>query len=253
MKRVVAALLVLLSLPLFGIARPFLLSALKLHWGQPFYAPSREAYGEYGMIWVGLALLVLVPSALVLLKKKAPGSWLVLPLLVFLLAAVALPSNTPPGSRGRMAVRALEQRVERASESLKVWAGERQQFPGDDRELQSAIEPGTSTRWESTYTQYERGGQPVPYRFVLVANSQGPHRPQQAGDQPAIVYCAVSPDRQRFWLTATALPDDVSSEVMMLEREGQLVVIIGKVPPKPPEPISAAPEKKPGKNDSRAK
>ncbi|MGH9650168.1 MAG: hypothetical protein ACRD3A_05745 [Terriglobales bacterium] len=249
MKRVVAALFILFSLPVFKFGADFLWSALKLHSGQPFYAPSRDAYAEYGLIWVGISLLILAPSATVLLKKDSKGSWLVLPLLVLLLVAVALPSNLPPGYRGRLAGRAVERRMERAGESLKSWAGEHRQFPEDENQLRTALEPREPGDEESqTNSRYQRGGQPLAYQFVFVGNAQGPHRPQPPGGQPAIVYCAMSPDRQKFWITATALPDDVSSNVVMLERDSQLVVISGEVLPKTPEPVAApAPGKKAGK------
>jgi hypothetical protein len=204
-----------------------------------------------------MALLVLVPSAIVLLKKDSKGSWLVLPLLVLLLVAVALPSNLPPGFRAVMAGRAEQRRMEGAGESLKSWSSERRQLPADDQELGSAIAVETQALIDGgseKNSRFGRGDQPVPYRFVLVAGAQSPHRAQPAGDQPAIVYCAISPDRQKFWLTATALPGDVSSEVVMLGRDGELVVINGEVPAKSPEPApTAEPEKKSKKGAPTAK
>lgn len=258
MRQVLAVLFGLLSLPLFMFGGKFLVSAVKLHLGQPFCASSSPGdFSAYGAIWVGMSLLVVAPSALVLLKKSVPSYWLVLPLLVLLLAAVAIPSNMPPGYRGTIAGRAVERRMQSAATQLEKWGSEPGQLPGDESQLRSALEPKERAEEETpppTNSRYQRGGQPVLYRFVLVPNAQGPRRLQPAGDQPAIIYCAISSDRKRFWLTATALPGDVSSEVVMLERDGELVVTGGEVPAKPPAPVpAAAPEKKPKKTAPTAK
>ncbi len=253
MKQAVAILFLLFSLPIFHFGWGFLWSAVKLRSGQPFYAVSPEGYTARGAFWVGLALVALVPSAVVLLKKGAKGSWLVLPLLVLLLAAIAVPSNIPPGYRGHMAGGAVRGRMQDAATQLEEWGSEHGQLPGDESELRIALGPKKPAEEEASATNsmFGRGGQPVPYRFLLVPNAKAPHRAEPAGDQPAMVYCAISPDRQRFWLTATALPDDVSSEVVMLETFDELVAISGAVPAKPREP--AAPEKKPAKKARTAK
>lgn len=253
MKQVIAVLFVLLSLPVFKFGWGFLWSAVKLRSGQPFYVASPDDYIAYGAFWVGLALAVLVPSAVVLLKKGAKGSWLVLPLLSLLVAAVALPSNIPPGFRGHAAGRGVERRMERAATQLEKWGGEHRQLPADESELTGALEP-KDTAEEQTQdpnSRFLRGGRPVAFRFVLVPNAPGPHRAQPPGEQPAMIYCAISPDRQKFWLTATALPGDVSSEVVMLVRYGELVAISGAVPA--PEPVPAAPETKPKEKAPAAK
>lgn len=251
MKQAVGALFMVLSLPLFMFGGPFLVSALRLHWGQPFCASSPEDYAVYGAIWVGMALLVLVPSALVLLKKNVPGTWLVVPLLVLLLSAVAIPSNIPPGYRGTMAGRAVERRMQSAAAQLQQWGSAHGQLPEDEGQLRGALEPKAAAEEEATpsNSRYQRADQPVPYRFLLVPKAQGPRRPQPPLEQPAIVYCAISADRKKFWLTATALPGDVSSEVVVLERDGEFVVISGEIPPQSagPAPV-AAPEKKPQKS-----
>jgi len=256
MRHVLAALFSLLSLPLFLFGGKFLVSALKLRSGQPFYTSSSpEDFLAYGAIWVGIALLALVPSVLVLLKKSAPSGLLVLPLLVLVLSAIAIPSNMPPGYRGTMAGRAVERRMKLVATALEQWGGEHGQLPGDDGQLRDALKTNEPPDEDSaTNSRYHRGGQPVPYRFILASNALAPHRLQPAGDQPAIVYCAISSDRKRFWLTATALPGDVSSQVVMLGRDGELVVINGEVPAKPSEPAAtAAPEKKSKKGAPPAK
>lgn len=255
MKQVIAVLFVLLSLPVFKFGWGFLWSAVKLRSGQPFYVASPDDYIAYGAFWVGLALAVLVPAALVLLKKGAKGSWLVLPLLFLLVAAVALPSNIPPGFRATLAGRNVQRRMETAASHLEKWGGEHRQLPADESELRGALEPKDTAEEETQdpNSRFLRGGQPVAFRFVLVPNARAPHRAQPAGEQPAIVYCAISPDRQKFWLTATALPDDVSSEVVMLERDGALVSNSGEVPAKSPEPVPEAAEKNPKKKAPAAK
>jgi hypothetical protein len=243
MKQAIAILFLLFSVPVLRFGWGFVWSAVKLRSGQPFYAGAVGDYTTYGAVWTGMGLLILLTSAAVLLRKDSKGGWLVLPLLLLLLVAVALPSIIPPGFRGQLAGQNVQWRMETAARQLEEWGREHRQLPADEGELRGALAPKETAAEKAPdpNSRFLRGGQPVAYRFVLVPNARAPHRPQPAGDQPAMVYCAISPDRQRFWLTATALPDDVSSEVTMLEHDGELVLLTGTVPA--PEPAPAAPEK----------
>lgn len=248
-KRIVAGLVGLFSLPVLMFGFQFLSRGVQAHQGQSFYAAGVEGYIEGGLIWMAIALLILLPALRVVLKRDASVAWLALSFLVLILAAMAIPSNTPVGWRVRMAREATERRMESAGTQLAQWAGERQQLPANDAELQSAMKlPDLSPAGTlPTESRYRRAGLPIPYRFVLAANAGGPNRPQPAGDQPAVLYVAVSADRQKYWITATALPDDASREVVMLERDGQLLVTSGEVPPKPPEAAPAPGKKAPRK------
>jgi hypothetical protein len=68
-------------------------------------------------------------------------------------------------------------------------------------------------------SRYARGGQRLPYRFVFVPGAKGPHQSAPPGDRPGILYCAVSEDGQRLWVTATGLDRAVGGSVVWLEFE----------------------------------
>ena len=84
---------------------------------------------------------------------------------------------------------------------------------------------------------YYRNGALVPVRLVYVGGATGPvlAEPPDA-PMPAAIYCAVSPNRENFWITAAMLDREVGGHSRWLrgmrsttDRSAQPLVIHGSV------------------------
>lgn len=193
-------------------------------------------YVESDYLSQGLALaipgvLTLAVSLYVLLRRNADGKWLVIPLALLLLLAVAIPGFVrSPNSDARWDVR---NRAQSVASALVGWSRDSGRFPATEAEFQEAMK-GVYRAEVARPSRYARAGQRLPFRFVFVPGAKGPHQPAPPGDQPGILYCAVSEDGQRLWLTATGLDQPVGGLVVLVEFEPEMRWLEEKLPaPKP--------------------
>lgn len=191
--------------------------------------------------FIGLGLFFGIPGGLslavclyVLFRRNAHGAWLLIPLGLLMLLAVAIPSTLHnPMSEARSNVVNRARAVQLA---LTMWGAEHGVFPATEDEFRSALgqRADSTGAAEDSPSHYARAGRRVPYRIVYVGGVRGPHLPAPPGDQPGIIYCAVSQDLRHAWLTATELDQAVGGSVTLLEFEPGLRWWEEKLPePKP--------------------
>jgi hypothetical protein len=168
-------------------------------------------------LWLGIpGALALVVSLYVLIRRNAHGSWLAIPMVLLLMLAIAIPGfvRFPASEAGHD----VHRRAQSVAGALVGWSGASGRFPATEAEFQEAMKR-VDREEAARPSRYARAGQRIPLRFVFVPGAKGPHQPTPPGDQPAILYCAVSEDGRRLWLTATGLDQNVGGAVVLLEFE----------------------------------
>ncbi|MCI0404011.1 MAG: hypothetical protein L0212_10880 [Acidobacteria bacterium] len=214
--KIVAAILVALpSLAFLLIGGGVLMNWIRLRSGVAFYVDGNYLRSALFFILPGLAAFGI--ATYVLVRRQAHAAWLLVPLLIVALSLPNLLGEVPSALHAQRQPRAY---ARTASVALAAWAQKQRRFPANQSELEAVLTQhlGPDGRRESVYA---RGGQRVPYRFVYVGNSAGPHLPQPAGDTPAIIYCAVSADLKHLWVTVTVLDTNVSEKVDFLRESGR--------------------------------
>ena len=129
------------------------------------------------------------------------------------------------------------QRVRVVSIAMTAWGDQHGAFPATEEELQAALKQYArlASVIEESPSLFARKGQRIPYRTVLVPAAKGPHQPTPPGDQPGIVYCAVSSDLRRAWFTATVLDELVGGAIVFMEFEPGLRWLEEKLPEPAPK------------------
>lgn len=202
---------------------------LQLQFGEPYY--GNRNYLETGLPVMLLGVGILALTGYITVRRKISPAWLFAPLVLSILAAIAIPSVIPRSHQG--AVRAAL--TIRLTMALIEWGKEHRRFPQNQNELELAAEYWEGIkRGEKIFSPYSRRGQRVPYRFVYVGEASGPYLPPVLPQEPGVVYYGVSSDAKKFWLTATVLEEEVSTSVVLLPDErGQLHVFEGSLEPRP--------------------
>jgi hypothetical protein len=221
----------LFSLPVVYLGLQFLWDGLRIRFGDPFYVA--HDYLARGVVWVAWGLLILALGSVAFLRRKGAVPALILGILLLLGAAIAIPSTLMPGHLARTGQQDVQSMMLRVSVTLSAWARQSGRFPASQDELDEFVRAPAEKEGD-LITRYARDGRRVPFRLVYVADAAGPHLPSPAGDQPGIIYCAVSSDRQQFWLTGTALGEAVGGEVVILPSFEQAGPWIEKGRPEPP-------------------
>jgi hypothetical protein len=201
------------SLPVVYLGLQFLWADLRIRLGLPFYVV--HGYLAGGAVWLVWGLLILGLGVTAILRRKGSILALILGIMLLIGAAIAIPSTLLPGYLGRAGQRDVQATMQRISVSQSAWARKTGRFPATQAELDQSLRSAAEQEGELV-TRYARDGQRLPYRLIYIAGATGPHLPSPAGDQPGIIYCAVSSDQNRFWITGTALREAVGREVVLL-------------------------------------
>jgi hypothetical protein len=80
---------------------------------------------------------------------------------------------------------------------LETWGREHGKFPLTEDELHITLGSATMP------SPYRQGGNTLNYQFELVPNQSAPY--QTTPKRPGIIYYAVDPNGQQFWLTLSGL------------------------------------------------
>lgn len=108
---------------------------------------------------------------------------------------------------------------------LIAWQKDHGRYPASAEELRAAV---AQLELESPLV---KGGQTIPYRLVYVGGARGPAFPQLSPAELAVLYCAISPDMQTFWLTITVPKELVGRSVTWLRgRDGSRVFTKDSLP-----------------------
>jgi hypothetical protein len=106
---------------------------------------------------------------------------------------------------------------------FRVWYESHHTFPNDEADFLDALRNGQAA-WHyrvnvpSQDSDYAKDGIRLPYRIVVMNGASGPQL-ENLSERPGVIYYCVSADQQQFWLTMTALDEDIS-RVATLKRAG---------------------------------
>ena len=165
----------------------------------------RCVYLEYPYLAIGIAFVALGIVALlcVLYGTRRRGYWgvlLLVPVIMGLWAMIVIPNILPSDGE------ALGH-LSHAASALDFFSNLHTRYPADDNDLKEAF-----TSLPKERSLYRENGRELPFRIVLVANATGPFL-GSAGNDPGVMFYAVSSDRQEAWLTATELGYPVGNHV----------------------------------------
>ncbi len=211
-----------LCLLLLVFAARLLFIELQLHLGHPFYVDLQ--YLSKGMFLFTPGFIGILIVWLVVRSARTSVLWLIVPLGIGFMGLQVPPSNYEfsAASVGRSAVATQMSEVGR---TLLEWGRKNGHFPASESQFLHMVQ-----QLKQQPSLYAREGQRLPYRMIYIPNAAGPHLPQPPGPEPTMIYCAVSPNLQQFWLTATVLDEVVSTLVSMLkESNGSVQVLHGNL------------------------
>jgi hypothetical protein len=163
-------------------------------------------YLDYPYLLVGTAFMTLGTLALLCAKYGAfrRRFWrllLIFPVFAGLWTLVVVPNIVPYDSWTLSYVFDVRRELEALEQGGR--------FPDDGSRLIAAA--------QRLRSPYYRDGRQLPYRVVTIANSSGPFL-TSPGNDPGVIYYAVSPDHQQAWLTATELrfPNSIGGHVQFV-------------------------------------
>lgn len=228
-RRIVGGLVVLFSLPLLWVAFGFFRLKVETWFGHPYYLGYDHF--ERGCFWLLIGLAVLLPGIYCAVSRRASAWWLGLGFGAALFGAVALPSNVLPTMLMPRAEDSLTAKARSLANALDRPGLNQGHLPANEKELSDIAAKMEAPN--GFMGPYYRDGAPVPVHLVYVGGATGPvlADPPNA-PAPAAIYCAVSADRTRFWITATMLDREVGGHARWLkDRSGseQTMVISGSV------------------------
>jgi hypothetical protein len=206
-----------LSFPVTMVGAQILWLGLRTRVGHPFYV--QHGYLEHGFIWVGWGILILFFGILPVLRcKSSVSSWFLAAILLFA-AAVAIPSNVRPEDTARSAESGVRFALSRTTTALAAQSVNAGRLPANQTESDHIVSESGMVEAERV-TRYRRDGQPLSLRWAFVGGSAGPRLALGPGTDPGIIYCAVSLDQKKVWLTATVLDGPASQSVILLPASG---------------------------------
>jgi hypothetical protein len=88
---------------------------------------------------------------------------------------------------------------------FRAWYESHHSFPKNKTEFLDALRTGPPP----TLSDYSKRGVRLPYEVIVVQNASGP-RTDDVAQRPGVIYYWITRDQQRFWVTMTALTEDVS-------------------------------------------
>ena len=189
------------SFPIMFVGLQFLWCELRSHIGHPFYVEHDYLWG--GAVWLAWGLVILALGGIAVFRRKGSAAALVLGIMLLIAAAIALPSIRLPRDVARVAHADVRSAMLRISVTQSAWAKKSGRFPANQRELDEFVKAPVEKERELV-SRFARDAQRLPYRLIYIADAPGPHISSPAGDQPGMIYCAVSRDQKRFWITGTA-------------------------------------------------
>ncbi len=242
LRKVLAIVGLLLTLPVLGLGAKFLDYRARLHspWGGFYHV--RFHYGSEAATWLLWGALTALCFAAALRGKKVGGA---LALLVgwglLLLVAIAIPSHQiDPLNQASFAT---EMNLRGVQSALNRWAGEHGHLPASQAELDAVLKEAAATDPEKPVSPYALGTRNLSFRVEYVGGRLGPVLVAPASEEPGVVLCAVNPKLDHYWLSATALAAPVNDTVVMeqgWDRTGEGPAVLDGPPP-PEKPA----EKKP--------
>ncbi len=218
------------SLLLLIFCLPIFLSGLMyIDWWQM----SRRGHYYYEFPYLGMACLyflaALVATSAVLYRGMRQGHNLLLliPVLMFLVWGVFF-SKVQPAANGIGDYNYLNT----VAFDLDEWSGRHYRYPLDETEVQEALRSTTRmdefTRRTGFRLQqeshYRLRGMAISYQVVLLTNSTGPRLTAIDG-RPGLIYFAVSPRAEEYWLTMTALKDSSPGSADVFRVGGRSYII----------------------------
>jgi hypothetical protein len=182
---------------------------LRIHTTDVYYV--QYPYLRASLAFFAVAACSLLCSVYGAWRRSLYGLLFAIPLLLGLAAMVYIPDGTPHVQRSMVADTNYLSSV---NSFFRVWYEANHRFPANAAEFNDALKSGPAA-WQnrvkspSTWSFYSHRGVPLPYELVVVTSATGP-RIDDVSDRPGVVYYCVSSDQQEFWVTMTALSEDVA-------------------------------------------
>lgn len=217
--------MVLFSLLPLSVAFGFFRLEVQTWFGHPYYLG--HDHFERGCFWLLIGLVALLPASYCALRRNASTWWLALGFAAALLASVALPSNVLPSMLIPRAEDTLTAEARNLANALQTSDANQGQLPASETDLMEIAARAEGPN--GLMGPYYRDEVRAPVRLVYVGGASGPvlADPLNA-PMPAAIYCAVSADRRRFWITVAMLDRDVGGHPRWLKardgRAGPMVV-----------------------------
>ena len=185
--------------------------------GEYFYVPLNRLTGERRYVEVGsisffLGIAGIAALAYLAFGRKGMQRIVAVVVLVgaffaefYLIGMGNTPEHALSHANGKVfdAMRSVKDALIKAADPAK-------HFPRGEEELRPLVRS-----LMDTHSMFARGGTFLPYRVVLVPMATGPYFPDSQDLAPATIYCAVSPDHRKFWLTGTMLRTFVDDRVRL--------------------------------------
>jgi hypothetical protein len=196
-RRIVSGLVVLFSLFPLWVAFGFFRLGVETWFGHPYYLGNDHL--QRGCFWLLVGLAALLPGSYCVVSRRASAWWLALGFAAALFAAVVLPSNVLPTMLIPRAEDTLTARARTIANALDTLGANQGRFPANEAELAQVAAKLQGP--DALVGPYYRDGTVAPVRLVYVGAASGPVLAEPDAPMPAAIYCAVSADRQRFWIT----------------------------------------------------
>jgi len=211
---IIGSLIALFSLVPLGIAFAFFHLSAETWFGHPYYL-AHNPFGR-GCFWLFVGLMALLPAAYYAVRRRASAWWLGVGFVAALFAAVTLPSNVLPAMLIPRAEDTLTSKARNLANTLDSLGANEVRLPASQTELMSVAAKAAGPN--GFLGPYYRDGALAPVRLVYVGRANGPILSEPVNSPlPAAIYCAVSPDRERFWITVTMLDRTVGGHAHWLE------------------------------------
>jgi hypothetical protein len=228
-RRIVGGVVVLFSVLPLWVALGFLRLEMETWFGHPYYL-GNDHFAR-GCFWLLIGLAALVPGSYCAVSRHASAWWLGLAFAAAVFAGVVLPSNVLPTMLVPRAEDSLTAKARNVAAALDALGANQGRFPANERELANLVASAGGPN--SLVGPYYRDGVVAPIRLVYIGGASGPILNEIPNPpMPAAIYCAVSADTKRFWITARMLNGAVGGQPRWLRATGtdtQPLVISGAV------------------------
>jgi hypothetical protein len=198
------------SLPALIFGGYFFVCWFRIHTTDAFYV--EYPYLLAGCLILATGLLSAFCTVWGLRRRSFHGLVFVFPLLGGLAMLVYIPDGTPHVQRSMVDDGNYLSDV---GSFFRVWYESHHNFPGNEAEFLDAMSKGPA-RWHgriqapSYRSDYGQRGHNLPYEIVIVENASGP-RLNDTATHPGVIYYCLSSDRQQYWVTMTALDEDLAN------------------------------------------
>lgn len=221
-RMILGGLIALFSLTPIWVAFGFFRLSAATWFGHPYYLAQHPL--QRGCFWAILGFGALLPGAYCVLRRRASAWWLALGFTAALLAAVTLPSNVLPTMLVPEAQGSLTAKARTIANAMTT----QDLLPASQAELMKVAAKADEPNW--LLGPYYRDGAPVPVRLVYVGAVNGPFLTDSTDASfPATIYCAVSADKKRYWMTIAMLDQPVGGRPRWVEAadNGTQPMVIG--------------------------